>query len=124
MMTPETLEKMETFVFVLELWDKVSPSVEVFLGLVKVPLAPITHSMRTTDGEVFSLNFMADQFCMYPMTITDGFLPIYSPKLGQNIGHLKLTLAMGSPIQVNRLIQKEQEEEKRRQIEHERLQIL
>ena len=47
------------------------------------------------------------------MIISDGFLPVYSPKQGQNIGHLKLTLAMGSPIQVNRLIAKEQEEEKR-----------
>ena len=107
MMTPETLEKMEKFVFVLELWDQVSPSVSEFLGLIKVPLAPITYSMKTTDDEIFSLNFMADQFCLYPMIISDGFLPVYSPKQGQNIGHLKITLAMGSPIQVNRLIAKE-----------------
>lgn len=63
--------------------------------------------MKTTDDEIFSLNFMADQFCLYPMIISDGFLPVYSPKKGQNIGHLKVTLAMGSPIQVNRLIAKE-----------------
>ena len=60
--------------------------------------------MKTTDDEIYSLNFMADQFCLYPMIISDGFLPIYSPKLGQDVGHLKVTLAMGSPIQVNRLI--------------------
>jgi hypothetical protein len=29
------------------------------------------------------------------------------------VGHIKVTLAMGSPVQVNRLIQKEQAEEKR-----------
>jgi hypothetical protein len=72
--------------------------------------------MKTTDQEVYSLNFMADQFCMYPMIVSDGFLPIYSPKLGQDVGHLKVTLAMGSPVQVNRLIQKEQAEEKRIQM--------
>jgi hypothetical protein len=122
-MSPETLEKMERFIFVLELWDQISPSVQEFLGLVKIPLAPICYSMKTTDNEIYSLNFMADQFCMYPMIVTDGFLPIYSPKLGQNIGHLKVTLAMGSPIQVNRLIQKEQEEERRIQLDVEKKKI-
>lgn len=124
LMTPDNLEKMEKFFFVFELWDQVSPSVQDFLGLVKVPLAPLTYSMRTTDEEVFSLNFMADQFCMYPMTVSDGYLPIYSPKLGQNIGHLKLTVAMGSPVQVNRLIQKEEEEEARRRAELQRVKII
>ena len=113
LMCPDSLEKMEKFIFVLELWDQISPSVQEFLGLVKIPLAPICYSMKTTDDEIYSLNFMADQFCLYPMIISDGYLPIYSPKLGQDVGHLKVTLAMGSPIQVNRLIQKEQEEERR-----------
>ena len=116
LMSPDTLDRMETFVFVLELWDQISPSVQEFIGLVKIPLAPICYSMKTTDQEVYSLNFMADQFCMYPMIVSDGFLPIYSPKLGQDVGHLKVTLAMGSPVQVNRLIQKEQAEEKRIQM--------
>lgn len=113
LMSPDTLDRMEKFVFVLELWDQISPSVQEFIGLVKIPLAPICYSMKTTDQEVYSLNFMADQFCMYPMIVSDGYLPIYSPKLGQDVGHLKVTLAMGSPVQVNRLIQKEQAEEKR-----------
>lgn len=38
------------------------------------------------------------------MIITDGFLPIYSPRLGQNVGELSLTLALGSSTQVNRQI--------------------
>jgi hypothetical protein len=113
LMSPDTLDRMESFIFVLELWDQISPSVQEFIGLVKIPLAPICYSMKTTDQEVYSLNFMADQFCLYPMIVSDGFLPIYSPKLGQDVGHLKVTLAMGSPVQVNRLIQKEQAEENR-----------
>jgi hypothetical protein len=82
LMCPDTLEKMEKFILVLELWDQISPSVQEFLGIVKVPLAPICYSMKTTDGEIYSLNFMADQFCLYPMTVCDGYLPVYSPKLG------------------------------------------
>lgn len=49
MMTPESLEKMEKFIFIFELWDQISPSNELFIGLIKVPLAPITYSMKTTD---------------------------------------------------------------------------
>ena len=59
-MTPDALEKMMKFIFVLELWDQRSPSVTEFLGIVKIPLQPICISMKTTDDEVYSLNFMAD----------------------------------------------------------------
>jgi len=54
--------------------------------------------MRTNDQEVFSLNFLADQHSLYPMLISDGYLPIYSPRLGNNVGELQLTLALGTPI--------------------------
>ena len=113
LMSPDILDKMEKFILVLELWDQISPSVTEFLGLVKIPLAPICFSMKTTDSQVYSLNFMADQFCLYPMTVCDGYLPVYSPKLGQNIAHLKLSLHLGSPVQITRLLQREQEEEQR-----------
>jgi hypothetical protein len=39
---------------------------------------------------------MADQHCLYPMIVTDDYLPVYSPKLGKSIGQLKITVAMGS----------------------------
>lgn len=82
MMSPETLEKLERFTFVLELWDAVSPAKEEFLGLVKIPLASFCYSMKTSDEEIFSLNFLADQHCLYPMIIADDYLPVYSPRLG------------------------------------------
>ena len=41
---------------------------------------------------------------MYPMVITDDMLPIYSPRHGQNVGTLKVLLALGTPAQVNRQI--------------------
>lgn len=98
LMSPDSLEKLEKFIMVLELWDQISPSVQEFLGIVKIPLSPICYAMKTTDDEIYSLNFLADQFCMYPMTVCDGFLPVYSPKLGQNIAHLKVLIAIGSPV--------------------------
>ena len=80
--------------------------------------------MRTTDEEVFSLNFLADQFNLYPMILCDGYMPVYSPKLGESIGQLKVTVAMGSAIQVNRMITKETEEEARRRADRERIKII
>jgi hypothetical protein len=59
-MTPETLERFEKFTFILEVWDAVSPNKEEFVGLVKIPLASFCYSMKTTDEQVFSLNFLAD----------------------------------------------------------------
>lgn len=84
--------------------------------------------MKTTEEEVFSLNFLADQHCIYPMIITDEPLPIWSPKEGKDIGTLKVTLAMGSPLQINRQIQRQQEidiqqEKELREREHRELEL-
>ena len=43
------------------------------------------------------------------MVISDEAVPIYSPSLGANVGYLKLMLALGTPVQVNRQIEREQE---------------
>lgn len=106
-MVPDTLDKLENFSFMLEVWDEVSPTMNSeFLGLVKIPLKSFCISMKTTEEQVFSLNFLADQHCIYPMIINDQALPIWSPREGKDIGTLKVTLAMGSPVQINRQIQK------------------
>jgi hypothetical protein len=39
--------------------------------------------------------------------ITDDYQPIYNPKLGEHVGFLKVTLAMGTPGQINRHLNKE-----------------
>ena len=49
MMTPENVEKLEKFTFVLEVWDAVTPGREEFVGLVKIPLSSFFYSMKTTD---------------------------------------------------------------------------
>ena len=86
LMTPDVIDKLENFTFVLEVWDEVSPSRSDLVGLVKYPLASFCYSMRTTEDDIFSLNFLAEQHNTYPMVITDEFLPIYSPRHGQNVG--------------------------------------
>jgi hypothetical protein len=48
-MTPDILEKLEKFIFVLEVWDASHPSKEDLIGLVKIPLTSFCHSMKTTD---------------------------------------------------------------------------
>jgi hypothetical protein len=96
------VQKLLSYTFVLEVWDTLQPSKEEFLGLVKIPLSSFSTSMKTTDNQIFSLNFLADQHCLYPMMISDGSLPIYSPRLGQNIGELDVTLALGTALQINR----------------------
>ena len=97
LMTPDVIDKLEQFTFVLEVWDEVSPGRHDLVGLVKIPLASFCYSMKTTEDDIFSLNFLAEQHNMYPLIITDDFLPIYSPRHGQNIGNLKVLLALGTP---------------------------
>jgi len=59
-MNPDTVGKLQNFTFVLEVWDVKSPAQEEFIGLVKIPLASFCYSMKTTDDQIFSLNFLAD----------------------------------------------------------------
>lgn len=101
-MNPDTVDKLEKWTFVLEVWDKVSPGFDDLVGIVKIPLASFCYSMKTTANDIFSLNFLADQHSLYPISISDEPLPIYSPKLGANVGNLIVYLAMGSAMQVNR----------------------
>lgn len=101
-MSPNFIEKLEKFIFILEVWDNVSPERDELVGLVKIPLASFCYSLKTTEDDIFSLNFLADQHNMYPMVIVDEAVPIYSPLLGLNVGYLKVMLGLGSPVQVNR----------------------
>ena len=114
LMTPEVIDKLEKFTFVVEVWDEVSPGRSDLVGLVKIPLSSFVYSIRTTEDDIYSLNFLAEQYNMYPLTINDEYLPIYSPRHGQNVGTLKVLLALGTPSQVNRQIQKESELERAR----------
>jgi len=60
LMSPNFIEKLEKFIFILEVWDNVSPERDDLVGLVKIPLASFCYSLRTTEDDIYSLNFMAD----------------------------------------------------------------
>jgi hypothetical protein len=60
LMNPDTIEKMERFAFVLEIWDQINPGKDELVGLVKIPLSSFCYSLQTTQENVFSLNFLAD----------------------------------------------------------------
>ena len=50
MMVPDTLEKLENFSFILEVWDEITPTSEPeLIGLVKLPLKSFCISMKTTE---------------------------------------------------------------------------
>jgi len=85
-MNPETIDKLASFIFVLEIWDQINPGKDDLVGLVKVPLSSFCHSIRTSQDNVFSLNFMADQHNLYPLCIVDDSVPIYNPRVGQTVG--------------------------------------
>ena len=114
-MTPDVIDKLEKFTFVLEVWDEVTPERHDLLGLVKIPLASFCYSLKTTEDDIYSLNTLADQHTKYPMVIADENLPIYSPRYGRDIGSIKVLLALGTPSQINRQIQKEAEFDRARQ---------
>ena len=115
LMTPDVIDRLEKFTFVIEVWDQISPDRNDLVGLVKIPLAGFCYSLKTTEDDIFSLNFLAEKHNMYPMVVSDELLPIYSPRHGKNIGTLKVMLAMGTPVQVNRQIQREQDLERARE---------
>jgi hypothetical protein len=60
MMNKTAIDKLQNFMFIMEIWDHVSPSRQEFIGLVKIPLTSFCISMRTFDDQVLSLNFLAD----------------------------------------------------------------
>jgi hypothetical protein len=92
LMTHSTIDEMENFSFVLEVWDRINSGRDELVGLVKIPLSSFCYSMRTSEEDIFSLNFLADQHNMYPLCIVDDSLPIYNPRLGCTVGQLKVRL--------------------------------
>jgi len=60
LMTPQVIDKLEEFTFVVEVWDQVSPGRDDLVGLVKIPLASFCYNLKTTEDDIFSLNFLAD----------------------------------------------------------------
>jgi hypothetical protein len=87
------IEKLYNGLLVLEVWDKVNPSTEELLGLVKLPLKLFATSLSSGQATTG----------VYPLIAFDEYRAINNLKTGQDVGYLKLCLAMGSVAQVHRL---------------------
>lgn len=85
--------KLQAACLVLEVWDKVDPSKDELMGLVKLPLKLFGLALET-------LSFVN---CVYPVTAYDEFRPIHNLRSGKDIGYLRICLAMGTSSQVHRL---------------------
>lgn len=88
--------KLSTSFLIIELWNKLSINQEDLIGIVKLPLQLFASYISSGESLANSV---------YPIIAFDEYRPITNVKTGEEIGYLKVCLAMGSPAQVNRLRQ-------------------
>ena len=89
------VNKLSNSSMIIEIWNKQNTQDEL-IGIVKLPLQ--LFSSYITSGDCLSNS-------VYPIIAFDEYKIINSIKTGEEIGYFKLCLAMGSPIQVNKLRQ-------------------
>ncbi|OMJ91069.1 hypothetical protein SteCoe_6426 [Stentor coeruleus] len=90
------ISKLSTTSLIIEIWNKPLNLNEELLGIVKLPLQLYSSYMSTGDSLANSV---------YPLIAFDEYKPINNIKSNEEIGYLKVCLAMGSPLQVNKLRQ-------------------
>jgi len=90
-----SIEKLQTALLVVEVWDKHSPNDDELLGLVKLPLSLFGTALRA-GAEVFANS-------VYPIIAVDEYRPIQNLRQSECFGYLRVCLAMGSSAQVRRL---------------------
>jgi C2 domain len=94
--TESISEKLSGTSLIIELWNKITVSQEELIGIVKLPLQ--LFSSYISSGESLANS-------VYPIIAFDEYRPISNVQTGEDIGYIKLCLAMGSSTQVNRLRQ-------------------
>lgn len=98
-MTPQILNQLAEFDFTFEVRDTLSPSKDQVIGFCQLPAAPFA---KATNGY--------NEENVYPLVGHDDLIEIWD-FLGKAIGWLKVTLAFGTAIQVNRFVQVLEERE-------------
>ncbi|XP_041316315.1 C2 domain-containing protein 3 isoform X2 [Pyrgilauda ruficollis] len=94
-LTSKHLERLKNNVMIIEAWNKLgSPGSDKLLGLVKLPLHQFYISFK--DARVSHLLLQAQ----YPVVAVDGHVPVVDVFTGSTRGSLRVTLAMGSAIQI------------------------
>lgn len=96
-MANETIsQKLTASNIVIEIWNKPANGPDELLGICKLPLLLFSSYIASGDALANSV---------YPIIAFDELRPITSLKSGEEIGFIKVCLAMGSPLQVNKLRQ-------------------
>ena len=96
-MGTETISnKLSNTSMVIELWNKASNGQEELIGITKLPLQLFSSYVTSGDSLANSV---------YPIIAFDEYRPVNNIKTGEEIGYVKLCLAMGTSAQVNRLRQ-------------------
>lgn len=90
------ISKLSISSLIIEIWNKPLNLSEELLGIVKLPLQLFSSYMSTGDSLANSV---------YPLIAFDEYKPINNIGSNEEIGYLKVCLAMGSPLQVNKLRQ-------------------
>ena len=94
--TESIANKLLSAYVIIELWNKLSNTQEDLIGLVKLPLQLFSSYVTSGDSLASSV---------YPIIAFDEYRPVSNIKTGEDLGYMKVCLAMGSPAQVNRLRQ-------------------
>ncbi len=115
-LTADIITKLANGMLVFELWDKHSaqgasatlPSDEL-VGLVKVPLRSFNEALKSqlVAGAYTAHHILVNA---YPFILVDDYLPVMNPRLGQAVGALEVTVAVGTPVQIQRLDSREGKE--------------
>ena len=108
LLTDENVSKMKKFGFTFEVWDTLSPNKNQLIGFVRIACEVFSRAMVTEEGH-FNTTFFKNE-SLYPSVAHDGLVEVKGLD-GTGIGWLKLTLAFGSPGQVNRFVQMQEERE-------------
>lgn len=89
-------QKLSSSNIVIEVWNKPTSGPDELLGMCKLPLLLFSSYIISGDALATSI---------YPIIAFDELKSITSLKTGEEIGFIKICLAMGSPLQVNKLRQ-------------------
>jgi len=89
------ISKLYSASIILEVWDKPGPSKDELLGLVKLPLALF--------GTALASGSAAFTNSVYPLIAFDEYRAVHNLRTGEDVGYLRVCLALGSASQVHRL---------------------
>eukprot|EP01022_Parablepharisma_sp_SALTPOND_P018991 TRINITY_DN3182_c2_g1_i1.p1 TRINITY_DN3182_c2_g1~~TRINITY_DN3182_c2_g1_i1.p1 ORF type:complete len:1423 (-),score=209.95 TRINITY_DN3182_c2_g1_i1:1387-5655(-) len=104
-LTSDIINKLGSGLLVFEVWDRHGFQMsgqgtgDEFVGLAKVSLKSFYEALKSqvVPGTFTAHHILINQ---YPFIIADDYVPVLNPRLGQSVGSLSITVAIGTPSQV------------------------